>query len=168
MQYGYGISFGLLGFFVCGFIQHEGSHNALSNYQWINRIGAWLVCPWGHPDVWMYKHVIEHHPNTNTRMDEDIQFEGPILRHHYMSKLSFFHRFQAWSITILSMFVSISHPMNFDLFPGRDHRGGERDRCEAGGRKQPLHVRPRRRADVRGQPALLRQPKERQVLRGDG
>ena len=116
MQYGYGISFGLLGFFVCGFIQHEGSHNALSNYQWINRIGAWLICPWGHPDVWMYKHVIEHHPNTNTRMDEDIQFEGPILRHHYMSKLSFFHRFQAWSITILSMFVSISHPMNFDLW----------------------------------------------------
>ncbi len=116
MQYLFGIAFGLLGFLVCGFIQHEGSHNALSNYQFINRLGAYCIMPWGHPDVWMYKHVIEHHPNTNTLMDEDIQLEGSILRHHHLNKLSFFHTFQAWSITFLSIFVSISHPMNFDLW----------------------------------------------------
>ena len=116
MQYAYGALFGLLGFFVCGFIQHEGSHNAISNNKWVNRMGACMLLPWGHPEVWMFKHVIEHHPNTNTLMDEDIQLEGSILRHHHLNKLSLFHRVQAFSINVLSIFVSLSHPMNFELW----------------------------------------------------
>jgi len=116
LQYIYGVLFGLLGFFVCGFIQHEGSHNALSNNQWINRLGAFTLFPWGHPEVWTFKHVVEHHPNTNTMMDEDIQLEGSILRHHHLNKLSIFHQIQSYSINFLSIFVSLSHPMNFELW----------------------------------------------------
>eukprot|EP00505_MAST-04D_sp_SCG-Rhode-Island_P004260 Stramenopile-MAST_4_protein_4260 len=112
----YGALFGQLAFYVCGFLQHEGCHTALSNHMWINKVGAYLLMPWGHPGVWLYKHVIQHHPNTNTTMDGDIQFEGPILRHHKANPLTALHKIQSYTINFLSMFVSLSHPMNFDIW----------------------------------------------------
>ena len=74
---------------------------------------------WGHPIGWAYHHVTKHHPYTNTLMDTDIKLESSTLgstlvRHHRLTKLSFFHTFQTWSITFLTLLIGFTITYDFD------------------------------------------------------
>ena len=63
---------GFMGFICAGFLQHEGSHNALSHRQWVNTLGRYAIMPWADPAEWFRAHVATHHPYTNTVLDAEI------------------------------------------------------------------------------------------------
>ena len=73
------VATGVLGWLFGGFIQHEACHSALSRRTWVNHVGRFLIVPWADPRTWFCRHVVEHHPYTNTRADCDFQTEEGVL-----------------------------------------------------------------------------------------
>ena len=104
-------AFGLSGFFVAGFIQHEGSHFSLSKKVWVNNIGRYMLLPWGDPAEWFRAHTCTHHPYTNTDLDPDFQHEDPLVRHHPDAPHSWSHYMMVFILVIygplLPFFYSI-------------------------------------------------------------
>ena len=88
----YAMACGFMGFICAGFLQHEGSHNALSHRQWINTLGRYMIMPWADPAEWFRAHVATHHPYTNTALDPDFQHADPLVRHHPESTWQWTHR----------------------------------------------------------------------------
>jgi len=79
------VATGVLGWIFAGFIQHEACHSALSRKQWINHVGRFAIVPYADPRTWFVKHVVDHHPYTNTRADGDFMTEHqevPVMAHH--------------------------------------------------------------------------------------
>lgn len=79
------VATGTLGWLFGGFIQHEACHSAFSRRNWANHLGRFAIVPWGDPRTWFCRHVVEHHPYTNTRADCDFQTDegvGALLAHH--------------------------------------------------------------------------------------
>jgi len=67
---GWAVACGLLCWLFAGFIQHEACHGALSRSPWVNYVGR-FACTLPFPVLdareWFIRHVVQHHPFTNTR-----------------------------------------------------------------------------------------------------
>lgn len=98
---------GFMGFICAGFLQHEGSHNALSHRQWVNNLGRYAIMPWADPAEWFRAHVATHHPYTNTALDPDFQHADPLVRHHPESRWQWTHR------TMLAVLVAYGPVLSF-------------------------------------------------------
>jgi linoleoyl-CoA desaturase len=86
-----GLTVGAIGFNV----QHDGGHNAYSNYKWVNKLMARsLDFVGGSSYLWHWKHAIFHHTYCNVSgHDTDID-AGPAARLSPHQKRHWFHRWQ--------------------------------------------------------------------------
>lgn len=100
------VLFGLLGWVFAGFLQHEGSHAALSRNAWVNFAGRCAIIPWGNPRDWFIRHTVQHHPYCNTRMDPDFQTEESLVRHHPDVPWSKLHSIQAWTVHFFAPLIT--------------------------------------------------------------
>jgi fatty acid desaturase len=103
------ISTGVLGWMFAGFIQHEGCHSAFSRRCWANHLARFAIVPWADPRTWFVRHVLEHHPYTNTRADSDFQTDegvGSLLAHHATVAAGAAARFQLLTQLVGGAFVS--------------------------------------------------------------
>jgi len=104
-----GLSMAAVGFNV----QHDGNHNAYSNYRWVNKLTAMtLDLLGGSSYVWARKHNAIHHSYTNvTGHDDDINVGifGRLSPHQPRWK---FHRLQHFYMWVLYGFL----PIKWQLF----------------------------------------------------
>src|SRR5689334_3925066 len=86
-----GICFALIGFNI----MHEGAHQSISKYKWVNALSAYsLNMMGGMSHFWKMKHNISHHTYTNiSGEDHDINLE-PLLRMDKNQPRYWFHRYQ--------------------------------------------------------------------------
>ena len=86
-----GLVTGAIGFNV----QHDGSHHAYSNYDWVNKVMAMTLDVIGGSSYhWYWKHLVYHHTYVNiTGHDTDITL-GAIGRLTPHQKRFWFHRWQ--------------------------------------------------------------------------
>jgi linoleoyl-CoA desaturase len=105
-SYQNGAFVGIFGWLLCGIIQHDASHYALSKRPIINRLFSYCLIPYSNPTDWYRKHCILHHQYTNTLLDEDFQStdEG-LVRHHRDVKWNKFQTLQLVTIELYSAFV---------------------------------------------------------------
>jgi linoleoyl-CoA desaturase len=104
-------------------IQHDGSHHAYSNYDWVNRIMATTLDVIGGSSYhWHWKHVIFHHTYVNiTGQDTDIDLGG-LGRLTPHRRLLWFYRWQHYYLWPLYGLMAINWHLvgDFrDLIPGR-------------------------------------------------
>jgi len=104
-------------------IQHDGGHQAYSNYTWINKLMALsLDLVGGSSYVWRWKHGIIHHTFVNiTGHDADIDL-GVLGRLSPHQKRRRFHRWQHWYLWPLYGFVAVKwHLIDdfLDVYRGR-------------------------------------------------
>ena len=81
---------------VIGFnVMHEGGHQSLSKFSWVNTAGSYFLNVLGGNTLfWKIKHNINHHTYTNIEgMDADIDVR-PFMRIHADQKHYWIHRFQ--------------------------------------------------------------------------
>jgi linoleoyl-CoA desaturase len=109
-------------------VQHDGSHNAYSNYDWINKIMAMtLDVLGGSSHHWHWKHIIYHHTYVNiTGQDTDIDLGGLGRLSPHRRRL-WFYRWQQYYLWPLYGFMAINWHLvgDFrDVIPGRigEHR----------------------------------------------
>lgn len=109
-------------------IQHDGSHQAYSNYDWVNRVMAMTLDMIGGSSYhWYWKHIVYHHTYVNiTGQDTDVDIGniGRLTPHH---KRFWFYRWQHYYLWPLYGFMAINWHLvgDFrDVIPGRigDHR----------------------------------------------
>jgi linoleoyl-CoA desaturase len=86
-----GLSMAAIGFNI----EHDGVHDAYSNYAWVNRLMAMTLDLIGaSSSLWHWKHVVVHHTYTNlTPHDTDLEL-GFIARLTPHQKRLSFHRWQ--------------------------------------------------------------------------
>jgi linoleoyl-CoA desaturase len=114
-----GLVTGAIGFNV----QHDGSHHAYSNYDWVNKMMAMTLDVIGGSSYhWYWKHLVYHHTYVNIRgQDTDIDLGGlgRLSPHH---KQHWFYRWQQFYIWPLYGFMAINWHLvgDFrDVIPGR-------------------------------------------------
>ena len=109
-------------------VQHDGSHHAYSNHDWINKMMAMTLDVIGGSSYhWYWKHVIFHHTYVNiTGHDTDIDLGGlgRLTPHH---RRFWFYRWQHYYLWPLYGFMAINWHLvgDFrDIIPGRigEHR----------------------------------------------
>lgn len=109
-------------------IQHDGSHHAYSNHQWVNKVMAMtLDVIGGSSHHWHWKHIVYHHTYVNiTGHDTDIDIGGlgRLTPHH---RRFWFYRWQQYYLWPLYGFMAINWHFvgDFrDIIPGRigEHR----------------------------------------------
>jgi linoleoyl-CoA desaturase len=95
----------LLGLTVAGIgfnIQHDGSHQAYSNYPWINKAAAMTMDLIGASSyLWHWKHPVFHHTFANiTGHDTDIDFGslGRLTPHQKQLKVHRWQHFYLWPL----------------------------------------------------------------------
>ncbi|MFN2533165.1 MAG: fatty acid desaturase [Pyrinomonadaceae bacterium] len=95
----------LLGLSMAGIgfnIEHDGAHQAYSNYAWINRLMAMTMDLLGASSyVWHWKHDVIHHTYVNiTGHDADIElgFVGRISPHQRRLKFHRWQHFYLWPL----------------------------------------------------------------------
>lgn len=101
----------LVGLAVAGIglnVQHDGSHGAYSEYNWINKAMSMCMDLIGASSyLWRYKHVLYHHTYTNvTGVDTDIEL-GALARVSPHQPRRAFHRFQQFYIWPLYFIMAI-------------------------------------------------------------
>ena len=90
-------------------IMHEGAHQSISKYKWLNSVSAYaLNMMGGTTHFWKLKHNISHHTYTNiSGEDHDLNLK-PLLRLDVNQPRYWFHRYQhyywlfLYSITYIS------------------------------------------------------------------
>lgn len=119
-----GLVTGAIGFNV----QHDGSHYAYSNYDWINKLMAMtLDVIGGSSHHWHWKHIVYHHTYCNiTGHDTDIELGGLGRLTPHRRRL-WFYRWQQYYLWPLYGFMAINWHLvgDFrDIIPGRigEHR----------------------------------------------
>lgn len=109
-------------------VQHDGSHQAYSNYDWINKVMAMtLDVLGGSSHHWHWKHIIYHHTYVNITghdTDVDLGFLGRLTPHH---RRFWFYRWQQYYLWPLYGLMAINWHLvgDFrDVIPGRigEHR----------------------------------------------
>jgi linoleoyl-CoA desaturase len=101
----------LLGLCAAGIgfnIQHDGGHQAYSNYPWVNKLMAMTLDVLGGSSyLWYWKHVVFHHPYVNIAgHDNDISL-GILARLTPHQKRLTFHRWQHLYLWPLYGFMAI-------------------------------------------------------------
>lgn len=93
-----GMNIAMIGFNV----MHEGGHQTLSKYKWINTASAYFLNLLGaNSYFWKIKHNINHHTYTNIEgMDLDIDIK-PFMRLHENQSHYWIHKFQHFYCLIL-------------------------------------------------------------------
>ena len=104
-------------------VQHDGSHHAYSNYDWVNKIMAMtLDVLGGSSHHWHWKHIIYHHTYVNiTGQDTDIDLGGLGRLSPHRRRL-WFYRWQQYYLWPLYGFMAINWHLvgDFrDVIPGR-------------------------------------------------
>lgn len=114
-----GLVTGAIGFNV----QHDGSHHAYSNHDWINKLMAMTLDVIGGSSYhWYWKHLVYHHTYVNITghdTDVDIGGLGRLTPHH---RRLWFYRWQQFYIWPLYGFMAINWHLvgDFrDVIPGR-------------------------------------------------
>jgi linoleoyl-CoA desaturase len=109
-------------------VQHDGSHQAYSNYDWVNKMMAMtLEVIGGSSHHWHWKHIIYHHTYVNiTGHDTDIDIGG-LGRLTPHRRRFWFYRWQHYYLWPLYGFMAINWHLvgDFrDVIPGRigEHR----------------------------------------------
>jgi len=109
-------------------VQHDGGHNAYSNYDWVNKLMAMtLDVIGGSSHHWHWKHVVFHHTYVNiTGHDTDIDLGG-LGRLTPHRRRFWFYRWQQFYLWPLYGFMAINWHLvgDFrDVIPGRigEHR----------------------------------------------
>jgi linoleoyl-CoA desaturase len=109
-------------------VQHDGSHQAYSNHDWVNRVMAMTIdVIGGSSHHWHFKHVIFHHTYVNiTGYDTDIELGG-LGRLTPHRRRFWFYRWQQYYLWPLYGFMAINWHLVGDLrdvIPGRigEHR----------------------------------------------
>jgi linoleoyl-CoA desaturase len=109
-------------------VQHDGSHQAYSNHDWVNRMMAMSIdVIGGSSHHWHFKHVIFHHTYVNiTGYDTDIELGGLGRLTPHRRRL-WFYRWQQYYLWPLYGFMAINWHLVGDLrdvIPGRigEHR----------------------------------------------
>lgn len=110
----------ILGFTLVGIgvnVQHDGSHNAYSQYLWINRTMAMTADFIGASSYfWRWKHNLFHHSFTNiSHFDTDIDF-GLLVRMAPSTDLRWFHRWQHLYIWPFYGFLTIKWQLFDDFY----------------------------------------------------
>ena len=90
-------------------IQHDGGHDAYSNYAWVNKIMAMTLDMIGGSSYqWRWKHAVFHHTYVNiTGQDTDIAV-GPIGRLTPHQRRFWFHRWQQFYLWPLYGLLAIN------------------------------------------------------------
>jgi len=104
-------------------VQHDGSHHAYSNHDWVNKImAATIDIIGGSSHHWHFKHVIFHHTYVNiTGYDTDIELGG-LGRLSPHRRRFWFYRWQHYYLWLLYGFMAINWHLVGDLrdvIPGR-------------------------------------------------
>lgn len=122
------IALGLLTAAIGFNVQHDGSHHAYSNHDWVNRMMAMTIdVIGGSSHHWHFKHVIFHHTYVNiTGYDTDIELGG-LGRLSPHRRRFWFYRWQHYYLWPLYGFMAINWHLVGDLrdvIPGRigEHR----------------------------------------------
>jgi linoleoyl-CoA desaturase len=122
------IALGLLTAAIGFNVQHDGSHQAYSNHDWVNRMMAMTIdVIGGSSHHWHFKHVIFHHTYVNiTGYDTDIELGG-LGRLSPHRRRFWFYRWQHYYLWPLYGFMAINWHLVGDLrdvIPGRigEHR----------------------------------------------
>ena len=109
-------------------VQHDGSHHAYSNYDWVNKLMAMTLDVIGGSSYhWHWKHVVFHHTYVNiTGEDTDIELGGLGRLTPHRRRL-WFYRWQQLYLWPLYGFMAINWHLfgDFrDIIPGRigEHR----------------------------------------------
>jgi len=98
-------------------IQHDGSHKAYSDYQWLNRLMAMsLDLIGGSSYMWNWKHNAIHHTYPNiTGADDDIEV-GFFGRLSPYQKRYWFHRLQGFYLWALYGFLAVKWHFYDDFY----------------------------------------------------
>jgi linoleoyl-CoA desaturase len=122
------VALGLLTAAIGFNVQHDGSHQAYSNHDWVNRMMAMTIdVIGGSSHHWHFKHVIFHHTYVNiTGYDTDIELGG-LGRLSPHRRRFWFYRWQHYYLWPLYGFMAINWHLVGDLrdvIPGRigEHR----------------------------------------------
>jgi linoleoyl-CoA desaturase len=109
-------------------VQHDGSHHAYSDHDWVNKMMAMTIdVIGGSSHHWHFKHVIFHHTYVNiTGYDTDIELGG-LGRLNPHCRRFWFYRWQQYYLWPLYGFMAINWHLVGDLrdiIPGRigEHR----------------------------------------------
>ena len=109
-------------------VQHDGSHHAYSDHDWVNKMMAMTIdVIGGSSHHWHFKHVIFHHTYVNiTGYDTDIELGG-LGRLNPHRRRFWFYRWQQYYLWPLYGFMAINWHLVGDLrdiIPGRigEHR----------------------------------------------
>jgi linoleoyl-CoA desaturase len=88
-----GLCMALIGFNI----MHEGAHQSISKYKWLNKVSAYtLNMMGGTSHFWKLKHNICHHTYTNiSGEDHDLDLR-PLMRLDVNQKRYWFHRYQQY------------------------------------------------------------------------
>jgi linoleoyl-CoA desaturase len=93
-----GLSMSAIGFNI----EHDGAHQAYSNYAWVNRLTAMTMDLIGASSyVWHSKHVVVHHTYTNVTghdADIDLGFLGRLTPHQKRFKFHRWQHFYLWPL----------------------------------------------------------------------
>jgi len=109
-------------------VQHDGSHHAYSNHDWVNKLTAMTLDVIGGSSYhWHWKHIVYHHTYVNiTGHDTDIDLGG-LGRLTPHGRRFWFYRWQQYYLWPLYGFMAINWHLVGDLrdvIPGRigEHR----------------------------------------------
>jgi linoleoyl-CoA desaturase len=93
-----GLSMAAVGFNI----EHDGSHNAYSDYAWINRLAAMTMDLIGASSyVWHWKHAVVHHTYVNITghdADIDVAFFGRLTPHQKRFRFHRWQQFYLWPL----------------------------------------------------------------------
>lgn len=94
---------------ICYFgkMQHEASHNAVSNNPFINKILRYAILPFCSIDTWDLDHNLMHHQYTNSEKDGDSNPENVLYYNIYKEKKSYY-KYQIWYYWFLTTIVILN------------------------------------------------------------
>ncbi len=131
------IIMGLSASFIGTCIQHDGSHGAFSNMNWLNKAAGWTLDMIGASAfTWEIQHMLGHHPYTNlldvagvggemdgtkTGLGDDIESDPdvfssyPFMRMHPHHKREPHHRYQHIYAPFLFSFMTLAKVLQQDV-----------------------------------------------------
>lgn len=98
-----------IGWLLCCNLAHDGSHFAVSERPWINRLASYAGMPLFFPSTcWHIQHVVQHHVYTNDHDDVDLYHFLPVCRASRFTQWTSQYHFQ-WLAIFFILPTTVGH-----------------------------------------------------------